>query len=75
MTYFYIFTREYRVIHLEKDYSAAVVSDEEMDQVWVMSRKPKLPKTTLNKILTKLEKDMDVKRLIFTPQDKKGRYK
>jgi len=75
MTYFYIFTREYRVIHLEKDYSAAVVSDEEMDQVWVMSRKPKLPKRTLKKILAKLEKNMDVKRLIFTPQDKKGRYK
>ena len=75
MTYFFIFTREYRVIHLEKDYSAAVVSDKEMDQVWVMSRKPKLPKRKLNKILVKLEKNMDIKRLIFTTQDKKGRYK
>jgi len=75
MTYFYIFTREYRVIHLEKDYSAAVVTDKEMDQVWVMSRKPELPKRKLNKILAKLEKNMDIKRLIFTPQDKKGRYK
>ena len=75
MTYFYIFTREYRVIYLEKDYSAAVVTDEEMDQVWVMSRKPELPKRKLNKILSKLEKNMDVNRLIFTLQDKKGRYK
>ena len=75
MTYFYIFTREYRVIYLEKDYSAAVVTDEEMDQVWVLSRKPQLPKRKLNKILSKLEENMDVKRLIYTPQDIKGRYK
>jgi len=75
MTYFYIFTREYRVIHLEKDYSAAVVTDAEMDQVWVISRKPTLPERTLNKILFKLEKSMDIERLIFTLQDKKGRYK
>ena len=75
MTYFFIFTREYRVIYLEKDYSATVVADEEMNQVWVMSRKPELPKRKLKKILSKLEKNMDVKRLIFTPQDIKGRYK
>ena len=75
MTYFFIFTREYRVIYLEKDYSVAVVADEDMDKVWVMSRNPKLPKRKLNKILSKLEKNMDVKRLIFTAQDKKGRYK
>ena len=75
MTYYYIFTQEYRVIHLENDYSAAVVTDDEMDQVWVMSRKPELPKNKLKKIIAKLEKNMDVKRLIYTIQDKKGRYK
>ena len=75
MTYYYIFTREYHVIHLENDYSAAVVADKEMEQVWVMSRVPKLRKSKLNKILVKLEKNMDLTRLIYTPQDKKGRYK
>ena len=75
MTYFYIFTRQYRVIHLEDDYSAAVVSDKDMKQVWVMSRQPKLPKRKLNEILAKLEENMDLERLIFTPQDNKGRYK
>lgn len=75
MTYYYIFTQEYRVIHLEKDYSAAVVADKEMEQVWLMSREPKLPTQKLNKILAKLEKSMDLDRLIFTPQDKEGRYK
>ncbi len=75
MTYFYIFTRQYRVIHLEDDYSAAVVSDKDMKQVWVMSRQPTLPKRKLNEILAKLEENMDLERLIFTPQDNKGRYK
>jgi apolipoprotein D and lipocalin family protein len=75
MTYFYIFTTEYRVIHLEEDYSAAVVADEEMEQVWVMSRKPELPEEKWNQILSKLETKMDLQRLIFTPQDKEGRYK
>ena len=75
MTYYYIFTERYRVIHLEKDYSAAVVADKDMEQVWVMSRKPKLAKPKLNQILAKLEQNMDLNRLIFTPQDQKGRYK
>ncbi|MCO4845107.1 MAG: lipocalin family protein [Sulfurovum sp.] len=75
MTYYYIFTQRYRVIHLEKDYSAAVLADKEMEQVWVMSRNPELSKPKLNEILAKLEKNMDLSRLIFTPQDKKGRYK
>ena len=75
MTYFFIFSKEYRVIHLEKDYSAAVVADKEMDQVWIMSKKPTLQKQKFNQILAKLGKNMDLERLIYTPQDKKGRYK
>ena len=75
MTYFYFFTSEYRVIHLENDYSAAVVADKDMKQVWVMSRQPNLSKGKFENILAKLEKNMDLQRLIYTPQDKKGRYK
>lgn len=75
MTYFYLFTREYRVIHLENDYSLAVICDEEMDQVWIMSRKPTITKVALNTALAKLEPYMDLKRLIYTPQDEEGRYK
>ncbi|CAA6823488.1 MAG: outer membrane lipoprotein [uncultured Sulfurovum sp.] len=75
MTYYYFFTKQYRVIHLEKDYSAAVVADEDLEQVWVMSRDPQLQKQKLSKILAKLGKSMNLKRLIYTPQDAKGRYK
>ena len=75
MTYYYFFTTEYRVIHLENDYSAAVVADEEMDQVWVMSRTPQMSQRKFKKILARLDKSMDLERLIYTPQDEKGRYK
>ena len=75
MTYYYIFTQEYKVIYLESDYSAAVVADEEMDKVWVMSREPKISDKKLQTILAKLEKSMDLERLIYTPQDEKGRYR
>ncbi len=75
MTYYYLFTQRYRVIYLEKDYSVAVVADKEMEQVWLMSRKPTLEKPKLTQVLATLEKSMDLKKLIFTPQDEKGRYK
>jgi apolipoprotein D and lipocalin family protein len=75
MTYYYIFTQEYRVIHLEEDYSAAVVVDDEMDKLWIMSRKPQMNEKKLKTILAKLEKSMNLDRLIYTPQDQQGRYK
>lgn len=73
-TYFWIFSKNYQIIHLE-DYEFAVMSDEEMDNVWIMNRKPFLEKEKLNSILKKLQKYMDTKRFIFTVQDEKGRYK
>lgn len=65
MTYYYIFTKEYRVVYLASDYSSAVVCDKDMDKVWIMSKTPTLKKATLNKILKQLEKYMDIKRLIY----------
>lgn len=75
MTYFWIFTREYRVIYLEPDYTSAVVVDDTMDKVWIMHRGPFMPESRLHTILTLLEKNMDLSRLIYTPQDEEGRYK
>jgi hypothetical protein len=39
-----------------------------------MSRTPQMPQNKLDTILTKLSSVMDTKKLIFTPQDAKGRY-
>lgn len=74
MTYFWIFTKNYNVYYLQNDYSYAVVADEEFEQVWIMSRKPKMPEEKLKEIVDYLTQTMDTKKLIYTPQDEKGRY-
>ncbi|MDX1296535.1 MAG: lipocalin family protein [Sulfurimonadaceae bacterium] len=75
MTYFWIFTQEYRVIYLEPDYTSAVVVDDAMEQVWIMHREPFMATNRLERILSMLDESMDLSRLIFTPQDEEGRYK
>ncbi|MFA6492465.1 MAG: lipocalin family protein [Candidatus Babeliales bacterium] len=74
MTYFWVFSRDYYVVYLDESYSHAVIVDPDMKQVWIMSRTPILSKPKLDRVLTLLTNAMDTKRLIFTPQDKQGRY-
>lgn len=75
MTYFWIFTREYRVIYLAPDYTLAVVCNTQMDQVWIMHRRPLIERQRLEPVLALLESHMDLSRLIWTPQDPQGRYR
>lgn len=75
MTYYWIFTREYRIIYLDEDYKTAVMVDKDMKYVWIMNREPFMKEEKLNTILASLEKHMDTSKLIYTPQDSKGRYK
>lgn len=75
MTYYWIFTREYRIIYLDEDYETAVMVDKDMKYVWIMNRKPFIKKQKLDVIVASLEKHMDTSELIYTPQDSQGRYK
>lgn len=74
LTYFLIFSKKYRVIYLN-DYKTAVVSDEGYQNLWIMSRTPNMDKGELSMILNDLKKKMDTQKLIFTPQDERGRYR
>ncbi|CAA6805141.1 MAG: Outer membrane lipoprotein Blc [uncultured Sulfurovum sp.] len=74
MTYYYIFTQSYKIIYLEADYSLAIIVDDAMEQVWIMSRSPKISKEKLDTMLNKLKPYMKLEELIFTPQDIQGRY-
>lgn len=74
MTYFWIFTQTYEVKYLD-NYETAIVTDKELDKVWLMHRKPFLEASKKESILVMLGKHMDLKRLIFSPQDIEGRYK
>ena len=74
MTYFWIFSNEYKVIYLS-EYKSAVVVDEDMEYVWIMSRTPKMKKNEFEKIIALLNEYMNTNELIITPQDEKGRYR
>jgi len=75
MTYFWIFTKEYGVYYLANDYSSALVADEDFEQVWIMSRTPFMDEKTKAKIEKIIAQEIPLSKLIFTPQDKQGRYK
>lgn len=73
LTYFWIFSREYHLFYYDNDH--AVMASPDYENVWIMSRTPKLDKEKLSAIVKKLSLKMDTKRLIYTPQDAQGRYK
>lgn len=72
LTYFWVFSREYHLIHWDQAY--AVMASSDFQNLWIMSRTPQMPKATLDGIVKKLSTSIDIKRLIFTPQDPKGKY-
>lgn len=43
VSFFRPFYGDYRVIHLEPDYSAAIVTSGTLDYFWILSRSPRLP--------------------------------
>lgn len=73
-TYFYIFSKEYKIIYLD-DYQTAVMSDESFENLWIMHRKPFMKKHSLNRVLSFLDEYLDTQKLIFPKQHKKGIYK
>jgi len=75
LTYYWIFTTEYKIVYLADDYTTAVMVDDDMEYVWIMSRTPFMQKEKLEAIVLFLSNYMDTTRLIYTPQDKEGRYK
>ena len=74
MTYFWIFSKKYRVVYLNA-YKTAVLSDEDFKNLWIMSRTPKMDKAELAMILENLKSKMDTQKLIFTTQEEQGRYR
>jgi len=75
MTYFWIFSQDYNVLYLDEDYSTAIISDKDFEQLWIMHRSPRLSQDKLDKLLSLLQGSMDLSKLIYTPQDSEGRYK
>lgn len=69
LTYFWVFTKNYKFIYFN-DYKTAVISDEDFENLWIMSRNKKIKKEELEKILNILDKHMDTNELIFSHLNK-----
>lgn len=64
MTYFYIFSKEYQIVYND-NYNFAVVSDDDFESVWIMSRTKSINEDKLNEILSFLKKYLDLDKLIY----------
>jgi len=66
---FFIFSGDYWIIDLDKDYAWAVVSNPSQRYLWILSREKKLEESLLNGILQRLkENHFDLTKLQMTPQ-------
>ncbi len=75
LTYYIFFTKKYNIIYLDDKYETAVMADEDLEQLWIMHRKPMIDNNELKKVTTLLAKHLDLSKLIYTLQDMQGRYK
>jgi apolipoprotein D and lipocalin family protein len=61
---------DYRIVHLDKDYTQTVIGREKRDYVWIMARKPFVPEDDYRRIVEMLAGEgYDVSRIRKAPQD------
>ena len=66
VSFFWPFRGDYWIIKLGRDYEYSVVSEPSMKYLWILSRTPELPKTTLEAIEKNLaDLGFDLSRLIY----------
>lgn len=70
MQFVWPFKGDYRIIHLDEDYSATVIGRNKRDYVWLMSRTPQMPDADYRQALAVIEKaGYDLSLLQRVPQE------
>ena len=70
MQFIWPFSLDYWVIELDENYNYAVIGEPERENLWILSRKPIMGKSLLDKIIaTSKLKGYELSNLILTPQD------
>lgn len=71
VSFFLFFYSDYRVLALEENYAWALVGGgRSTNYLWILSRTPALPPTTLNTILDEaIRRGYDTSRLVFPKQE------
>ena len=69
VSFFWPFYADYRVLMLAADYSYALIGGDSDKYLWILSRTPKMPATTISKILDEAEKrNYNTSKLIWVNQ-------
>ena len=69
MQFFWPLKADYRIIHVDSNYTNTIIGRKKRDYVWVMSREPKLDSTTYQTLVNKIAAaGYDIDDLILIPQ-------
>ncbi len=68
MQFIWPFKAEYRILHLDPEYTLTVIGRTRRDYVWIMARRPQIPEAEYARILSFLEEQgYDVSRIRKVP--------
>lgn len=69
VSFFLWFYSDYFVFELDDNYQYAVIGSSSDNYLWILSRTPQLPQSTINDLLIKIKKrGYDTSKLYFVPQ-------
>jgi apolipoprotein D and lipocalin family protein len=69
VTFFWPFYGDYWILHLDSDYTFAVVGEQDRKYLWILSRTPEMDSNLYNNILERItQQGYDISKLIRTPQ-------
>ena len=69
VSFFLWFYSDYYILTVDNNYQYAVIGSSSDDYLWILSRKPELPESTLNKLLSDLKRrGYDVDKLLWVEQ-------
>lgn len=69
VSFFLWFYSDYFVFELDDNYQYAVIGSSSDKYLWILSRTPQLPQSTINDLLIKIKKrGYDISKLYFVPQ-------
>jgi len=69
MQFIWPFKGDYRIVHLDADYSETVIGREKRDYVWIMARQPKISEADYRRLVQLVaSKGYDITQIRKVPQ-------
>ena len=69
VSFFLWFYSDYYIFELDKDYQYAIIGSSSDKYLWILSRRPQLPETTLKRLLPNIQpRGYDLSKLVYVTQ-------